>query len=153
MHFICCNFVCVRMCVHSVFYFIFVYFMSSIQNKNHKTDNKMQHYSTPQQQVIYKKEQAGVKQYRVSVNNLRKVMPTGVGKPQQVHSDAVPLYLEAAAVKPAFDRVVRVELQARYSKLSGGKVCVSVCERITLTSKIILHLISCCHTFFSFFFF
>ena len=113
----------------------------------------MQHYSTPQQQVIYKKEQAGVKQYRVSVNNLRKIMPTGVGKPEQVHSDAVPLYLEAAAVKPAFDRVVRVELQARYSKLSGGKVCVSVCERITLlTSKIILHLISCCHTF-SFFFF
>ena len=113
----------------------------------------MQHLSTPQQQVIYKKEQAGVKQYRVSVNNLRKVMPNGVGKPQQVHSDAVPLYLEAAAVKPAFDRVVRVELQARYSKLSGGKVCVSVCERITLlTSKIILHLISCCHTF-SFFFF
>ena len=53
-------------------------------------------------------------------------MPNGVGKPQQVHSDAVLLYLEAAAVKPAFDRVVRVELQAQYSKLSGGKVCVCV---------------------------
>ena len=64
-------------------------------------------------------------------------MPNGVGKPQQGHSDAVLLYLEAAAVKPAFDRVVRVELQAQYSKLSGGKVCVCVC----LCSHLILHLI------------
>ena len=140
-------------CVYMLYSILYLFISCPVLKTNRKTDNKMQHHSTPQQQVIYKKEQAGVKQYRVSVNNLRKVMPTGVGKPQQVHSDAVPLYLEAAAVKPAFDRVVRVELQARYSKLSGGKVCVSVCERITLTSKIILHLISCCHTFFSFFFF
>ena len=58
------------------------------------------------------------------MSNIREIMPSGVGKPQQVHSDAVPLYLEAAAVKPAFDRTVRVELQAQYSKLTGGKVCV-----------------------------
>ena len=56
------------------------------------------------------------------MTNIRKIMPHGVGKPQQVHSDAVPLYLEAAEVKPAFDRVVRVEIQKQYSKLCDGEV-------------------------------
>ena len=92
-------------CVHILYSISYLFLSCPVFKANHKTDNKMKYHSTLRQ-VIYKKEQAGVKQYRVSVNNLRKVMPNGVGKPQQVHSDAVPLYLEAAAVKPAFDRVV-----------------------------------------------
>ena len=122
--------------------------LSPSHNTESKTNHETHHQPIIPQQVIYTKEQAGVNQYRVSVSNIRKIMPNGVGKPQQVHSDAVLLYLEAAAVKPAFDRVVRVELQAQYSKLSGGKVCVSACERITLTSYSASHLFTHCHFLF-----
>ena len=75
-------------------------------------------------QIIFSKEQAGVKKYISSIEEISKIMQKSAGEPEKVHSDAVLLYLEAAEVKPAFDRVVRVELQTQYSELSGGKVSV-----------------------------
>ena len=73
-------------------------------------------------QVVFNKEKAGIERYIESVAKIRQLITGGAGKPQQDHSDAVALYLEAAAVKPAFDRLAQVEIPKYYEKRSGVKV-------------------------------
>lgn len=75
-------------------------------------------------QIIFKKEQAGIKKYTASITKIRGTLAKDAGKVKQLHSDAVPLYLEAAQVKLAFDTVVRIKITKKYADLSGGKVCL-----------------------------
>ena len=77
------------------------------------------------------------------MNNIRKTIPNDFVKLRQVHSDAVPLYLEAAEAKPAFDRVVQVDIQGQYSTLCDGEVCTA-CKRTMTCSHLsfILHLMN-----------
>lgn len=83
-------------------------------------------------QVVFNKEKPAIERYIKSVGNIRQLMPDGANQHQQVHTDAVDLYLEAAAAKPVFDKVVQTEIRKRYEEVSGGKVCpLMICAKFS----------------------
>ena len=84
----------------------------------------MEPYCYHSTQVVFNKEKPGIERYVASVGKIRKLMPDGASNQQQAYSDAVGLYLEGAAVKPVFDKLVETEIRKRFEKASGGKVGV-----------------------------
>ncbi len=75
-------------------------------------------------QVVFSKEEEGIQSYRAVVVDIRKSIPKGITT-EQLHTNAVSLYVEAASAKPHFDRVILLLAEA-YKTRSQGKVKIEL---------------------------
>ena len=91
-------------------------------------------YETVWRKTIIVAEEKGIEEYRQSVAKLRATLPER--DVQQAHTEFMPLYQEAARVKPAFDKAI-LELAARFEEKTRVELDLNICPRLKQVPRII----------------
>ena len=91
-------------------------------------------YQTVWRKTIIVAEEKGIEEYRQSVAKLRATLPER--DVQQAHTEFMPLYQEAARVKPAFDKAI-LELAARFEEKTRVELDLNICPRLKQVPRII----------------
>ena len=91
-------------------------------------------YETVWRKTILVSEQKGIKEYKRSVAKLLATLPQR--NPKQIHTELLPLYQQAARVKPAYDRMM-LEVAARFEARTGFALDLSICPTLKKVSRIV----------------
>ena len=91
-------------------------------------------YDTMWYKTIVQSERAGIEKYREACFEMKKIVR---GKVQtQSHTRLIPLYQEAAQVKPDYDKTMR-EMARRFLAETGQVMGLSICPTLKSVSRII----------------
>ena len=91
-------------------------------------------YETVWRKTILASEQEGIKEYKRSVAKLQATLPQR--NPKQSQKELLPLYQQAARIKPAYDDTIR-ELAARFKKETGLALDLQICPTLKKVSRIV----------------
>ena len=91
-------------------------------------------YETVWRKTILTAENKGIEEYRQSVAKLRANMQRT--KKNQSHTELLPLYREAARVKPAYDETMR-ELGRRFKATTEVTLDLQICPTLKKLSRIV----------------
>lgn len=91
-------------------------------------------YETVWYKTILAVEKKGVAEYRQSVAELRATLQPTEAK--QSHTQLLPLYREAARVKPFYDETMR-ELERRFKTTTGAALYLNICPTLKKVSRIV----------------
>ena len=91
-------------------------------------------YDTVWRKTILATEQTGIGEYRQSVAKLRVNMQRT--KTKQSHKEVLPLYREAARVKPVYDKMMR-ELEKRFKATTGATLGLQICPTLKKLSRVV----------------
>ena len=91
-------------------------------------------YDTVWRKSILGAEKRGIEEYKHSVAEVEATLTQRDMK--QAHKEFMPLYQEAARVKPAFDKAM-LELVARFEEKTGVELDLKICPRLKKVPRII----------------
>ena len=90
-------------------------------------------YDTVWRKTIETAEQKGIEKYKHAVSKLRATLPQRNRK--QAHSELLPLYREAARIKPAYDKAMS-ELAKKFESKTGVALRLDICLTLKKVSRI-----------------
>ena len=91
-------------------------------------------YDAVWRRTILTAEKKGIGEYRQSVAKLRANLHRT--KTKQSHTELLPLYREAARVKPFYDKTMR-KLKKRFKATTGAKLNLNICPTLKTLSRIV----------------
>ena len=91
-------------------------------------------YETVWRKTILVSEQEGIKKYKRSVAKLQATLPRR--NPKQDKKQLLPLYRQAARVKPDYDRTI-LEIAARFENETGLALDLQICPTLKKVSRIV----------------
>ena len=91
-------------------------------------------YETVWRKTILVCEQEGINKYKHSVAKLQATLPQV--NPKQIHTELLPLYRQAARVKPAYDRTVHI-LAEKFQSQAGVALDLQICPTLKKVSRIV----------------
>ena len=91
-------------------------------------------YETVWCKTILAAEKKGIAEYRQSVAKLRANMQCK--KKKQSHKELLPLYREAAGIKPVYDKRM-LELKERFKATVGATLDLKICPTLKKVSRIV----------------
>ena len=91
-------------------------------------------YETVWCKTILTAEKRGIGEYRQSVSKLRANMQHA--KTKQSHKEVLPLYREAARIKPFYDKTMH-ELEKRFKGTTGATLHLKICPALKKLSRIV----------------
>lgn len=92
-------------------------------------------YDTVWCKTILVVEDEGIQKYRQFVDKLRATLPHQ-RNPKQAHTELLPLYVEAARVKPAYDQTMH-KLAAKFKLRTGVALDLKICPTLKKVSRIV----------------